>query len=109
VVGNFNGLPDWHPSVENSRGKRSMTTRGANRCGRSTRQHTSTFGPNCDKIVIAGGLRPAPGEWYCGGLWVMEVDSRDEARGWWRAIHIFAWPWKSYRLLVWARLLATNR
>jgi len=32
-----------------------------------------------DKIVIGGGLRPAPDEWYCGGLWVLEVESRDEA------------------------------
>jgi hypothetical protein len=23
--------------------------------------------------------RHAPGEWYCGGLWVLEVENRDEA------------------------------
>ncbi len=31
------------------------------------------------KILIAGGLRPAPGETFVGGLWVLEVASRDEA------------------------------
>lgn len=41
--------------------------------------HFDYVGANRDKIVIAGGLRRAPDEWYCGGLWVLEVDSRDEA------------------------------
>jgi hypothetical protein len=31
-----------------------------------------------NRIVIAGGLRPGPGEWHCGGLWVLEVAGRDE-------------------------------
>ena len=34
---------------------------------------------NKDKILIAGGLRPAPGEAFVGGLWVLEVADRDEA------------------------------
>jgi uncharacterized protein YciI len=41
--------------------------------------HFDYLAQHREKIVIAGGLRPAPGEWYCGGLWVMEVNSRDEA------------------------------
>jgi|GEM_PF-2850689 len=41
--------------------------------------HFGYLAANRDKIMIAGGLRPAPAEWYCGGLRVMEVDSRDEA------------------------------
>ena len=41
--------------------------------------HFAYLEKNREKIVIAGGLRPNPGEWYCGGLWVMEVASRDEA------------------------------
>ncbi len=32
-----------------------------------------------DRILIGGGLRPAPGQWFEGGLWVMEVESREEA------------------------------
>ena len=32
-----------------------------------------------DKIRLAGGLRESPDAWYCGGLWIMEVESRDEA------------------------------
>jgi len=38
--------------------------------------HVAYVEANRDKIRISGGLRPAPGEWYCGGLWVLEVDSR---------------------------------
>ena len=41
--------------------------------------HFEYLGANRDKILIAGGLRPEPEAWYCGGLWVLEVDSRDEA------------------------------
>jgi len=40
--------------------------------------HFEYLGSNRAKIVIAGGLRSAPGEWYYGSLWVLEVDS--EAR-----------------------------
>lgn len=32
-----------------------------------------------DWIRLAGGLREAADVWYCGGLWIMEVESRDEA------------------------------
>jgi hypothetical protein len=30
------------------------------------------------KIVIAGGLRPAPEAWYCGGLWIVEAATRED-------------------------------
>src|SRR5260370_42531908 len=42
-------------------------------------KHFSYLAEHRDKILLGGGLRPAPGEWYCGGMWVVEVDSRDEA------------------------------
>lgn len=66
--------------------------------------HFDYLASNRDKIVIAGGLRPGPGEWYCGGLWVLEVDSRDEAVQlveqdpyWRRGLR------RGYRLLVWGK------
>ncbi len=66
--------------------------------------HFDYLAANCDKIVIAGGLRPAPGEWYCGGLWVMEVDSRDEAARLMEGDPYFRLGLgKSYRLLVWGK------
>lgn len=66
--------------------------------------HFDYLAANRKKIVIAGGVRPAPGQWYCGGLWVMEVDSREEA-----VSLIEDDPYhrlglrKSYRLLVWGK------
>ena len=66
--------------------------------------HFDYLAANRDKIVIAGGLRSAPGEWYCGGLWVMEVDSKDEAV---RLVegdpYLQLGLRRSYRLFVWGK------
>ena len=57
-----------------------------------------------DKIVLGGGLRLAPGEWYCGELWVLEVDSWDEAAVLCEADPFFPFGLrKSYRLYVWGK------
>jgi hypothetical protein len=32
------------------------------------RAHFDYLSENRDKILLGGGLRHAPGEWYCGGL-----------------------------------------
>lgn len=41
--------------------------------------HFAYLGANRDTIKLAGGLRPDPDQWWNGGLWVMEVSSREEA------------------------------
>ena len=66
--------------------------------------HFDYLSANRGKIVIAGGLRPAPGDWYCGGLWVLEVDSRDEAVRLIEQDPYFQLGLrKGYRLLVWGK------
>jgi uncharacterized protein YciI len=66
--------------------------------------HFDYLAANRDKIVIAGGLRPAPDEWYCGGLWVMKVDSGNEAVSLIEGDPYFRLGLrKSYRLLVWGK------
>lgn len=66
--------------------------------------HFDYLAANRDKILIAGGLRPAPGEGYCGGLWVMEVDSKDEAVKLIEDDPYFRLGFRrSYRLLVWGK------
>src|SRR5262249_52793475 len=35
--------------------------------------HFAYLDQHRDEILLAGGLRPNLGGWYCGGLWVMEV------------------------------------
>lgn len=66
--------------------------------------HFAYLAANRERIVIAGGLRSAPGEWYCGGLWVMEVGAREDA-----VRLIEGDPYyrlglrRGYRLLVWGK------
>lgn len=66
--------------------------------------HFDYLSANQDKIVLAGGLRPGPEERHCGGLWVLEVDSKDEAV---RLIEQDPYSRlglrKGYRLLVWGK------
>jgi uncharacterized protein YciI len=55
-------------------------------------------------IKLAGGLREAPDAWYCGGLWILEVESRDEAVRLVEADPYFTLGLrKGYRLLVWGK------
>src|SRR5262245_55183212 len=66
--------------------------------------HFEYLAANRDRIVLAGGLRPAPGEWYCGGLWIMEVGSREEASRLVEGDPYFRLGLrKSYRLNVWGK------
>ena len=48
---------------------------------RHAEEHFTYLAEHRSKILLGGGLRHAPGEWYCGGMWVMEVGSREEAVG----------------------------
>ena len=41
--------------------------------------HFQYLALHTDRIRIAGGLRPEPGGTFCGGLWVLEVESDAEA------------------------------
>lgn len=42
-----------------------------------TAAHMAYLHENRGAIVDAGGLRAAPGEAPCGGLWVVDAESRD--------------------------------
>ena len=41
--------------------------------------HFAYLAAHAGKIRIGGGLREAPGQWFVGGLWVLEVASREKA------------------------------
>lgn len=58
-----------------------------------------------DKILIAGGLRPAHGEQFVGGLWVLEVASRDEAVALIERDPYYEAEHRNYRLLAWGKAL----
>ena len=57
-----------------------------------------------DRILIGGGLRPHPSEWYCGGLWVLEVETREEAAALVESDPFFIEGLrKRYQLFVWGK------
>jgi uncharacterized protein YciI len=69
-----------------------------------SQSHFDYLAANSAKIPLAGGLRPGPGEWYCGGLWVLEVASREEAVKLVEADPYFRLGLrKSYELFVWGK------
>jgi len=66
--------------------------------------HFAYLAANADAIKLGGGLRPAPGEWFVGGLWVLEVASRAEAVRLIEDDPYFRHGLrKGYRLLVWGK------
>ena len=58
-----------------------------------------------DEILLAGGLREAPGATFVGGLWVLEVASKERAIELIEADPYFVAEHRKYRLLVWGRAL----
>jgi uncharacterized protein YciI len=66
--------------------------------------HFAYLDQHRDEILLAGGLRPNAGEWYCGGLWVMEVADREDAVRLCEDDPYFRLGLrKGYRLCVWGK------
>jgi uncharacterized protein len=67
--------------------------------------HIAYLRSHLSEIAIAGGLRDEPGGGFVGGLWVLEVPSKQravqliEADPYWQAER------RPYRLLVWGKAL----
>ena len=75
------------------------------RCGSSANPRTSLIAANKGKILIAGGLRPAPGETFIGGLWVLEIANRDEAVALIENDPYYQPEHRKYRVLAWGKAL----
>jgi uncharacterized protein len=58
------------------------------------------------EILIAGGLRDAPGSSFVGGLWVLEVAAKERAVTLIENDPYFVPPHRSYRLLTWGKAFA---
>jgi uncharacterized protein YciI len=67
--------------------------------------HLAYLREHVAEIPCAGGLRDSPGGPYCGGLWVMEVASKDRAVQLIEADPFFQAERRPYRLLVWGKAL----
>ena len=66
-------------------------------------EHLAYLDANKDKILIGGGLRPAPGEPFVGGLWVLEVADRAEAVRLIENDPYYRPEFRKYRVLAWGK------
>lgn len=62
-----------------------------------------------NEILLAGGLREAPGAGFVGGLWVLEVESREHAVALVENDPYYVPEHRSYRLLAWGKALADKQ
>jgi len=68
--------------------------------------HLEYLKTNASEILIAGGCRAAPDEAYVGGLWVLEVPTKERAIALIENDPYFVPSCRSYQLLVWGKALA---
>ena len=66
-------------------------------------EHLAYLDANKSKILVGGGLRPAPGEPFVGGLWVLEVVDRDEAVRLIENDPYYRPEFRKYRVLTWGK------
>lgn len=65
--------------------------------------HLAYLERHADEIRMAGGLREAPGEAFVGGLWVLEVPSRERAVELIENDPYYVPALRRYRLLTWGK------
>jgi uncharacterized protein len=65
--------------------------------------HFEYLRKNDREILIAGGLRDAPGSAFVGGFWVLEVASKERAIALIEGDPYFVPTCRSYRLLTWGK------
>jgi len=63
--------------------------------------HFAYLARHAQEILLAGGLRETPGATFVGGLWVLEVASRERAVELIENDPYFVPACRRYRLLVW--------
>lgn len=66
--------------------------------------HFAYLAQHADRIRLGGGLRPEPGAWFTGGLWVLEVENRAEAEALVQGDPYFSLGLRrSYSLFLWGK------
>jgi uncharacterized protein YciI len=68
--------------------------------------HLDYLRRNASEIRIAGGCWEAPGGDFVGGLWVLEVDSRERAVELIENDPYYVANHRAYQLLVWGKAFA---
>lgn len=72
-------------------------------------RHLEYLRDQASEILIAGGCREAPGDPFVGGLWVLEVASRERAVELIENDPYFTPSYRSYRLLTWGKAFADKK
>ena len=67
--------------------------------------HLDYLTANENEILIGGGLRNGPGEVFVGGLWVLEVASRERAVELIENDPYYAPAVRGYKLFTWGKAL----
>jgi len=67
--------------------------------------HIAYLRQNAREVLIAGPLRETPGGPIVGGLWVMEVETRERAVELVENDPYFGAGYRTYRLLNWSKAL----
>jgi uncharacterized protein YciI len=68
--------------------------------------HLEYLKTNASEILIAGGCRAAPSGAYVGGLWILEVVTKERAIALVENDPYFVPSCRSYQLLVWGKAFA---
>jgi uncharacterized protein YciI len=65
--------------------------------------HLDYLAANESEILIGGGLRNGPGESFAGGLWVLEVASRERAVELVESDPYYVPALRKYKLFTWGK------
>ena len=68
-------------------------------------QHIAYLKEHREEILISGGLREDPEGDFVGGMWILEVESRERAVSLIENDPYFVPACRAYRLLVWGKAL----
>ncbi len=56
-------------------------------------------------LLIGGGLKPAPGEDFCGALWVVEANSRTEIEELVQNDPFYVPEYRTFEIFTWGKIL----
>ncbi|MFE8645516.1 YciI family protein [Sphingomonas sp. NCPPB 2930] len=71
--------------------------------------HLDYLDAHAPEILLGGGLRETPGAAFIGGLWVLDVASRERAVALVEGDPYFIHGARRYRLLVWGKAFPERR
>lgn len=75
------------------------------RADKSRRDAHVAFAKARPELLIGGGLKPAPGGDFCGALWIVEAENRDEVETLIRADPFFVEAYRCFEIFTWGKIL----